>query len=284
MSLAAGHAGEAGRPGHDGCLTLTTDYGYGAGFVGTLHAVAFRIAPTLKVIDLDHSVPPQDVRLGALRLERFMRFAPPGVHVGVVDPGVGSSRRAVAIAAGAHVFVGPDNGLLPWAAEAAGGAFVRAVLLDRPQFWLDSPSRTFDGRDVFVPVAAQLASGRHLDEVGSEIDPAGLVRLVRPAALVDDGSATLELLQVDGFGNVQLSGDETTVAALGLHHGDPVRLDVAGRAPLEATYVETFAAVARGSTVVLIDSDGCLAVSVNCGRADTLLGDPAGATIRLRPG
>jgi hypothetical protein len=255
--------------------------------VGTLHAVAFRIAPDVKVIDLDHSVPPQDVRLGALRLERFMRFAPPGVHVGVVDPGVGSARGAVAVAAGAHVFVGPDNGLLPWAAEAAGradlAAPVRAVLLDRPQFWLENASRTFDGRDVFVPVAAHLASGRRLDEVGSEIDPAGLARLVRPTAVIDeDGSATLEVLQVDAFGNVQLSGDETTVGALGLHVGDPVRLHVASRAPLEAVYGETFASVARGGTVVLVDSDGCIAVSVNCGRADTLLGTPPPATVRLR--
>lgn len=276
-------AGEAGPPQRYGCLTLTTDYGFGAGFVGALHAVAFRIAPSVQVIDLDHGVPPQDVRLGALRLERFMRFAPPGVHVGVVDPGVGSDRGAVAVAAGAHAFVGPDNGLLPWAAEAAGPP-LRAVLLDRPQFWLEHSSRTFDGRDVFVPVAAHLASGRRLDEVGSEIDPAGLVRLARPTALVDAGTATLEILQVDTFGNVQLSGGETIIEALGLHVGDPVQVQAGGLAPLEALYGETFASVARGRTVVLVDSDGCIAVSVNGGRADVLFGPSPPAAVSLRRG
>ncbi|MGC9963210.1 MAG: SAM-dependent chlorinase/fluorinase, partial [Acidimicrobiales bacterium] len=120
---------------------MTTDYGCGAGFVGTLHAVAYRIAPRVAVIDLDHSVPPQDVRLGALRLERFLRIAPAGVHVGIVDPGVGGNRRPVAITAGDHAFVGPDNGLLPWAAEAAGDG-IRVVVLDRPELWLEGRSRT----------------------------------------------------------------------------------------------------------------------------------------------
>jgi S-adenosylmethionine hydrolase len=144
-----------------------TDYGCGAGFVGTLHAVAFRIAPDVRVIDLDHSVPPQDIRLGALRLERFMAYAPPGVHVGVVDPGVGGVRRAVAITAGPHAFVGPDNGLLTWAMEATSAGDTRAVVLDRPGFWLEHPSRTFDGRDIFVPVAAHLSHGVPLDDVGT---------------------------------------------------------------------------------------------------------------------
>ncbi|MFZ0172403.1 MAG: SAM-dependent chlorinase/fluorinase [Acidimicrobiales bacterium] len=263
-------AGTAG-PLRYSCLTLTTDYGYGAGFVGSLHAVAFRMAPQLRVIDLDHSVPPQDVRLGALRLERFMRIAPAGVHVGVVDPGVGSSRRPVAITAGPHAFVGPDNGLLPWAAEA-GGQEMRVVVLDRAELWLEHRSQTFDGRDVFVPVAAHLARGVELGNVGTEIDPSSLRRLVRPInQLGDDGVAELEVLQVDGFGNVQLSGDEKTVAALGLRTGDAVRL-VSGRAhDIDAIYSQTFADVPRGGAAMLIDSDGCLALSVNCGRAELLL-------------
>lgn len=266
-------SGPAPAPGRYGCMTLTTDYGYGSGFVGTLHAVAFRIAPSLRVIDLDHLVPAHDVRLGALRMERFMRLAPCAVHVGVVDPGVGSRRRAVAIEAGPHTFVGPDNGLLTWAAEACGSSGLRAVVLDREEFWLEQPSRTFDGRDVFVPVAAHLAGGAALGQVGSEIDPAALVRLDRPVArILGRTEAELEVLQVDGFGNVQLSGDREMVAALGLHAGDPLELTTPGEAPIGATYAATFSEVAEGAAAVLLDSDGCLALSVNRGRADSLLG------------
>lgn len=313
------------EPARFACVTLTTDYGHGSGFVGTLHAVAFRIAPAVRVIDLDNEIPPQDVRLGALRMERFMRVAPAGVHVGVVDPGVGGSRRPVAIEAGSHAFVGPDNGLLTWAAEAcaraaggvdgaggrgetgktsaagesgeAGAAGVRAVVLDRPEYWLEHRSRTFDGRDVFVPVAAHLALGATLDQVGTEIDPASLVRLERPIVRVrGHAEADVEVLQVDGFGNVQLSGDETTVTALGLRVGDRLQLSAGAgagsscglgtyaspnhtqnpptdtrRAPVEAVYAVTFSDVDEGAAAVLLDSDGCLALSVNRGRADSLL-------------
>jgi S-adenosylmethionine hydrolase len=141
-----------------GCITLLTDYGYAGGFVGMLHAVAFSIAPAVPVIDLDHGIPPFDVRLGALRLERAVPYLPAGVHVGVVDPGVGGSRRPVALTSGGSAFVGPDNGLLVWAARRAGD-LDQVVVLDQERFWLPSRSQTFDGRDVFVPVAAYLAAG-----------------------------------------------------------------------------------------------------------------------------
>lgn len=267
------------------CLTLTTDYGQGAGFVGTLHAVAFGIAPHVKVIDLDHSIPPQDVRLGALRLERFMTFAPPGVHVGVVDPGVGGSRRAIAATAGPHAFVGPDNGLLSWALDAWADPETQVVVLDKPELWLQRPSRTFDGRDIFVPVAAHLACGSKLSDIGTAIDAGALVRLARPVARTrEDGVAELEVLQVDGFGNVQTSGSGATVAGLELRVGDSVVLSARGARDAEATYGETFADVAPGRAVVLIDSDGCLALSVNCGRADALFDvGPATAVTLARP-
>jgi S-adenosylmethionine hydrolase len=262
-------------------MTLTTDYGYGTGFVGTLHAVAFGIAPQLRVIDLDHSVPPQDVRLGALRLERFMRVAPAGVHVGVVDPGVGGNRRAIAITAGSHAFVGPDNGLLVWAAEACGAPETRVVVLDRAEHWLENRTRTFDGRDIFVPVGAHLAQGVDIGDLGTETTPESLRRLSRPRARIADGIAELEVLQVDGFGNVQLSGDEATAAALGLQPGDSVEIRTEAGV-VGATYALTFAEVAEGGVVVLVDSDRCLAISVNCGRADVLLGETIGRAVTLR--
>ncbi|HUZ20714.1 MAG TPA: SAM-dependent chlorinase/fluorinase [Acidimicrobiales bacterium] len=263
------------------CLTLLTDYGLDAGFVGILHAVALRIAPALPVIDLDHSVPRHDVRLGALRLERSMRYVPVGVHVAVVDPGVGGDRRAVAVEAGGRLFVGPDNGLLTWAVEACGGA-ERCVALGVERYWLPARTGTFDGRDVFVPVAAHLGLGTDLAELGDALDPATLVGLTRPLERpLGDGSVELEVLQVDGFGNVQLSGDATTVARLGLRRGDPVEL-LAGARSVGASFGATFGDVGAGEAVLLLDSDTALALSVNRGRADLVLGSGPGATVVLR--
>jgi len=265
------------------CLTLLTDYGEGGGFVGALHAVAFSIAPEVPVLDLDHSIPRHDVRLGALRLARMMRYVPGGVHVAVVDPGVGTSRRAVAIGCGGRAFVGPDNGLLlpavlgAAALEPSGdGAAIRAVVLDDDRWFLSPRAATFDGRDVFVPAGAHLAAGVPFEELGSPLDPGELVRLDEPLSeLSADGrSATLEVLQVDGFGNVQLAGDAEVLAALGLEPGDVVTVTPGSpdAGPVRARLGRAFGDVGPGEVVVLLDSDGCVAVSVNAGRADAVLG------------
>jgi S-adenosylmethionine hydrolase len=265
------------------CLTLLTDFGYEAGFVGALHLVACSIAPRARVIDLDHTIPRGDVRLGALRLERAVRLLPPGVHVGVVDPGVGSARRPLALRAGRLVFVGPDNGLLVWAGDAAGG-IEEAVVLDDERWFLEGRARTFDGRDVFVPVAAHLLSDASLEEVGTRCDPAGLVRLERPVArLVEDGVIEAEVVQIDGFGNVQLSAGRRLVDGLGARPGDPLVVEWAGRR-LHAVFGGAFADVGAGEAVLLVDSDGCLALSVNGGRADALLdARPASLVTVARP-
>ncbi|MGB9112151.1 MAG: SAM-dependent chlorinase/fluorinase [Acidimicrobiales bacterium] len=264
------------------CLTLLTDYGPETGFVGALHTVAFNIAPDAHVIDLDHSLPPGNVRLGALRLERFARLLPVGAHVGVVDPGVGGTRRPIAIAAGNHYLVGPDNGLLIWAAERLGG-IDRVVLLDDPRYHLGKRSRTFDGRDIFVPVAAHLLSGTRLEEVGSPIAPDHLKRLERPVAITSrDGSLFVEVLQVDGFGNVQFGANADDVARLGLREGDRVMIALADGGPaVAAIYGATFGDVPRGETVMLLDSDGQLALSVNGGRADAVFDEPQGTFARI---
>ncbi|HLI14523.1 MAG TPA: SAM-dependent chlorinase/fluorinase [Acidimicrobiales bacterium] len=265
-----------------GCITLLTDYGLTGGFVGALHAVAQKLAPGVTVVDLDHAIPAGDVRLGALRLERLVPLLPPGVHVGVVDPGVGGGRRAVALQAGEdHVFVGPDNGLLVWAAEALSPA-PSLVVLDREEYFLERRSRTFDGRDVFVPVAAHLARGCSLADVGSPADPGTLERCRRPAPRrLGEAAWELEVLQVDGFGNVQFSGDAAHVRLLGLEPGDPVVVE-GGGVQLVATFAETFSDVGRGAPVVLVDSDGQLSLALNAGRADEVLRAPLGATVVLR--
>lgn len=202
-------------------VTFVTDYGSKGGFVGALHAVVDSItgpSSLVRIIDLDHSIPPQDVLLGALRMERSMKYLRPGVHVGVVDPGVGTPRLGVAVEAGGRVFVGPDNGLLMFAVAAVGGA-QRAVAIEAHV--LAGRSKTFDGRDVFAPVAAHLACGVDLLDLGPPVDAALLVRLQRPVArLLGDALFELLVVQVDTFGNVQFGTDRSLIGRL----GDRVRL------------------------------------------------------------
>ncbi len=264
------------------CLSLLTDYGALWGYVGVCHAVALSIAPSMPVIDIAHNVPPHDVRSGAFLLERTIKYVPPGVHVAVVDPGVGGTRRPVAVQSGERVFVGPDNGLLPWAVDACGGPD-HAVVLDNQELWLTPRSRTFDGRDVFVPVAARIAMGKSVEEVGSSIPVANLVRLERPITrILEDSTAELEVLHVDTFGNVQLSGTAETAVSLGLNVGDRLSLHSPRKDGVTATYGSTYGDVPPGRPLVLVDSDGYLAVAVNLGRAETLLSVTVGDLVRIR--
>jgi len=269
------------KPDRTACITLLTDYGLEAGFVGALHAVAFGLAPSAAVIDLDHSVPRGEVRVGAWRLEHLTRLVPGGVHVAVVDPGVGSSRLPIALRAGGRLFVGPDNGVLIWAAEAGGG-IEEAVVLDDETYFLPDRARTFDGRDVFVPVACRLAEGATVADVGSAIDPLDLVRLERPAARrLLDGSLETEVVQVDGFGNVQLGASQADLGALGLSAGDQFAVE-SGRERVVATAGSTFSDVGPGEAVLLLDSDGQLALARNGGRADALLPAALGGRVLVR--
>src|SRR5262245_55751106 len=183
-------------------LSFLTDYGLDDGFVAACHGVAARIAPGIRIIDITHLVPPGDVRRGAAILAQTVPYLPAGVHVAVIDPGVGTHRRPVAVAAGERVFVGPDNGVLSWAAAEPG---MRAYALTAEELWLSPVSATFHGRDIFAPVAAHIAAGHDVASVGEEIDPAGLVRLPPPSRTVREGTAEGEVLTVDRFGNVQLS-------------------------------------------------------------------------------
>ena len=167
-------------------ISVTTDYGLRDGFVAACHGVIARLAPAVRVLDVTHEVPPQDIRHGAMALAQTVPFLPAAVHVAVVDPGVGTSRRGVAVAAGQSILVGPDNGLLLPAAEALGG-MLHAVELTERRFFGAEVARTFHGRDVFVPVAAHVAGGVPLGDLGPAVDPASLVRLPAPLVVVGDG-------------------------------------------------------------------------------------------------
>ncbi|MFI2713225.1 S-adenosyl-l-methionine hydroxide adenosyltransferase family protein [Micromonospora sp. NPDC018662] len=258
----------ASRP----CVSLTTDYGLADGFVAACHGVLARLAPSARVIDVTHLVPPADVRRGAAVLAQTVPYLPVGVHVGVVDPGVGTARRGIALATPGGLLVGPDNGLLLPAAAALGGV-TAAVELTNPAWLAPAVSRTFHGRDVFAPVAARLALGARLVEAGPAVDPAELVRLPEPVVRIDAAGFDAEVLTVDHFGNVQLAAPGTLLDGL------PARVRVAGR---PAVHGRTFGDAAPGGLVVFADSAGLVAVAVHTGRAVDLLGvgpgDPVAVT------
>src|SRR3984957_19352328 len=260
-------------------LSFLTDYGLEDGFVAACHGVAARIAPTARVIDITHLVPPGDVRRGAAVLAQTVTYLPPAVHVSVVDPGVGTVRRAIAVAAGESVLVGPDNGLLSWAIAALGGAH-QAVQLNNGELWLHPVSATFHGRDIFMPVAAHLATGVALTEAGDEISTAELVELPAPTSRVQDGEAEGEVMSVDRFGNVQLSIPAADAGLLGIGIGTPVAVRC-GRRQLTVPYLDTFAAGAPGEIVAFTDSAGLISLAINAGDAAQQLGLPPGAHVRL---
>ncbi|BCB82361.1 hypothetical protein Pflav_087710 [Phytohabitans flavus] len=218
-------------------ISFTTDYGLSDGFVASCHGVIARLAPEARVIDVTHGVAPGDVARGAAVLAQTVPYLPPAVHVAVVDPGVGTSRRGIAARAPGGVLVGPDNGLLPWAVDALGGA-EELVELANPEWFLADVSSTFHGRDIFAPVAAHLALGADLADAGPAADPATLVRLPEPVVAVGDGWLEAEVLTVDRFGNVQLAAGGETLEALGQH------LRVGGVRAVRGT---TFGTVARAA-------------------------------------
>jgi S-adenosyl-L-methionine hydrolase (adenosine-forming) len=260
-------------------LSFLTDYGLEDGFVAACRGVAARIAPDASIIDVTHLVPPGDVRRGAAVLAQTVPYLPPAVHVAVVDPGVGTARRGVAVAAGDSVFVGPDNGLLSWAVAAVGGA-VRAFSLTNRELWLATVTATFHGRDIFMPVAAHLATDAELAAAGTEIDVADLLTLPAPERLIRDSVAEGEVLTVDRFGNVQLTITAADAAEIGLKSGGTALIRC-GRHQLTIPYRDMFGAVAPGELVAYADSAGLVSIAVNSGDAAQRLGVPPGARVSI---
>jgi S-adenosyl-L-methionine hydrolase (adenosine-forming) len=260
-------------------ITFTSDYGLEDHFVGVCHGVMARVAPGVRVIDVSHGVAAQDVRGGAVMLAQAVPYLPRAVHLAVVDPGVGTSRGMVAVEAGGQVLVGPDNGLLVWAAEALGGV-ERVVDLQQPAYRLEPVSRTFHGRDVFAPAAAHLAAGVDPGELGPEVDPGRLVRLDRAGARVDRGRVSASVVAVDHFGNLALDLRRDDLERAGVALGDPVEARTGGRAQ-RLVFAETFASVPAGELVLHEDSFGSLAVAVNLGRAADRLGAGPGDRVEL---
>jgi S-adenosylmethionine hydrolase len=265
-------------------VSFLTDYGLRDGFVGVCHGVIARGCPDARVIDLTHEIPSQDVHSGALVLAASVEYLPDGaVHLGVVDPGVGTRRRAIALVAesGAR-FVGPDNGLLEPAVAACGGA-TEAVDIGRSPFALAGVSATFHGRDLFAPVAAAIAAGRGLSEVGSAVEPASLVALERTRSFRVDRTLVAHVQYIDQFGNLQLDADPSDVAWVtraGLVEVSSAAWD---RPALAVHHGMTFADVATGELLLYEDAHRRPAIAVNRGSAAERLGLGVGDELRIAP-
>jgi len=252
-------------------VLFLSDFGLADEYVGVCHAVIARLSPGATVIDLTHGVPAQDVLAGALALATAVPYAPEdAVYLAVVDPGVGTERRGVAVEAGDAVLVGPDNGLLGLTLLGLGGAR-RAVVLDPGRVAPWAVSGTFHGRDVFAPAAARLAAGAPLEELGEEIDVEKLSELLVGEPLVEPGRISTTVIGVDRFGNLRLGAGPGELRQAGLWDEPTLALHHAGE-PVELRRVRTYGELARGELGALIDSAGWLAVACNLDSAAERVG------------
>jgi len=257
-----------------GLITLTTDFGLRDPFVGIMKGVVLSICPSVRLVDLTHEIPPQDVLAGGLALEAAVPFFPAGtVHLAVVDPGVGTARRAIGIRAGGHYLIGPDNGLFTFALDRHGWT---AVSLTAPEYRLAEVSRTFHGRDVFTPAAAYLASGVPLERLGPTVSD--LERLRRPVCRLEGGELVGEVLGTDRFGNLLTSVPAGRLVEISGAGG--VAVEVAGRrlrGPVGA-----YAEGRDGEPAIIVGSTGCLEIFVRAGSAQDRLGLGRGTIVRVK--
>jgi S-adenosylmethionine hydrolase len=260
-------------------VTFLSDFGLQDDFVGTCHGVIKRIAPEVEVIDVTHGIPPRAIVQGALVLANTLPYVPAGVHLAVVDPGVGGPRRALALRDGeGRLFVGPDNGLLLPAADRAGIADAHEIV--NPAYALEPVSPTFHGRDIFAPAAAHLAKGLDPGELGPPIDPDALVRLELPEPELRSHRIAARVLYVDAFGNMQLNLTRDDLAELNVQPGARVELEVAGQR-YYAVAARTFSDARPGDLILYEDSYGNIAVAMNRGNAGEMLAAEADQELRI---
>jgi S-adenosyl-L-methionine hydrolase (adenosine-forming) len=248
-------------------ISFLSDFGRADEFVGVVHGVLAKLAPGSRVIDIGHEFPRGNVKTAALALTRAIQYLPDGVCLAVVDPGVGTERKAIAAETGWGTFVGPDNGLLSPAVAMVGGAH-KIVSIENPEAMIPSPGQTFHGRDVFAPAAALLASGdAGLDDLGPELSGEQVVPLLLPLTETEGSVVSGEAWWVDTFGNVQTNVGPDDVSAIGLAPGDTVTVKV-GSTLHSVPWVASYGDVAEGESLIHVDSVGLLALAVRGGRAD----------------
>ena len=255
-------------------VTLTTDFGLSDGYVGTMHGVILGICPPARIVDLSHDIAPQNVHQGAFVLHMAHRYFPPGtVHVVVVDPGVGSERRAIAVQTANACFVAPDNGVLSYV--LASGTPLAQVELTRSEYWLPEISQTFHGRDIFAPVGAHLANGVPIEALGTPLDNPVRLPLSQPE-IRSDGSILAHVRYVDRFGNLITDAEG---ALLGDHRDWVIEVSGQRVVGVSSSYAET----PKGELLALIDSSGCLEIAVREGSGAASIGALPGSEVLITP-
>jgi S-adenosyl-L-methionine hydrolase (adenosine-forming) len=255
-------------------VSLITDFGTQDWFVGVMKGLILRAAPETRLIDLTHEIPPGDIRAGAFALMASCRFLPRGsVHLVVVDPGVGSSRRGLAVQTEEYSFVAPDNGVLSWALRNQRLRTIHA--LENPAYRLEPVSNTFHGRDIFAPVAAHLSRGGSVEELGPEIKE--ILQIAWPEPRLELDRMTGEILYVDRFGNAISNLDSASLGTLG-----PKRLIVRAHKVRACPIATYYQAVPAGEAVAVLGSSGFLEIAVNGGNAAQRLGLKPGDPIAVQ--
>ncbi len=263
-------------------VTFLSDFGLQDDFVGTCHGVIKRIAPETQIIDITHGIPRLQILQGALVLASTIPYMPEGVHLAVVDPGVGSQRRPLALQdAEGRLYVGPDNGLLVPAAERAG--IVAAHELANPAYALETVSRTFHGRDLFSPAAAHLSLGVEIGELGPPIAIDALVRLDLPEPEIGQSKINATVLYVDSFGNIALNLTREHVQGVGIVPGTQIELELGGER-VYAVAARTFADARRGDIILYEDSYRNMSIAITNGNAAEMLHARAGQALRIAVG
>jgi S-adenosyl-L-methionine hydrolase (adenosine-forming) len=262
-------------------VTFLTDFGLGDDFVGTCHGVMKRIAPEIEIIDITHGIEPQGVLQGALVLANTLPYLPEGVHLAVVDPGVGSHRRGLALQSGdGRLFVGPDNGLLVPAAEKLGGIEAAYEVTNR-EYALEPVSATFHGRDIFSPAAAHLARGVAIKELGPAIDVGSLQQLEIPQPDVTERRIRACCLYVDRFGNMQLNLTRKHLQKMGIEPGRQVELELASER-YYALAARTYADARGGEIILYEDAYENIAIAISGGSAAETFSARPGVDVRIR--
>jgi S-adenosylmethionine hydrolase len=262
-------------------ITFLSDFGLEDDFVGTCHGVIKRIAPEAHVIDITHGIEPQGILQGALVLANTLPYMPEGVHLAVVDPDVGTPRRALALRTrDARVLVGPDNGLLIPAGEQVGGIEAAYEITNR-RYALDVISPTFHGRDVFAPAAAHLSLGLDPAELGGAVAEEELVRLQIPRPEIGERRIRATCLYVDRYGNIQLNLTAAQIESLGIVPGRQVEVELAVDR-FYACAARTFAEARPGEIVLYEDAYQNIALAISRGNAAETFGVRAGMEVRLR--
>jgi len=263
-------------------VTLLTDYGSESEFAGVCHGVIRNIAPDSDIVDITHGIPKYDARQGAIVLSHAIPYMPVGVHLAIVDPQVGTERRALALRTGdERLLVGPDNGVLSLAWAECGGVS-EVVDIGRSPHRLEPVSATFHGRDLFAPVAAALATGAELRNAGDALGAEELATIELPVPRVEGGVLSACVLSIDRYGNAALNVRHDQLPETGLTLGSGVEIEASGER-FDAKFALTFADVKTGEVIVYEDAYRSLAIAINRGDASFALRLEPDSEVRLRP-